>query len=167
MLTGNYYTYRDGNIAELDSESITESEWVQQHLGHPVIKLFNNIGFHSLSSGGKPTGTPDRIALPLFGDDAAQKATVVALLYQIGFDAVDGGGLSESWRAQPGSPVYVCDYDVAGVKKALARADRSRTHEVQAVQLQALMAAMADKTPLERFTPMARELMAKQYPKRD
>ena len=164
MCTGNYYSFRDGSIPELDSESITESEWAQQHLGHPVLKVFNDIFTQSLTTGGKPAGTAGRVALTIFGANAAHKATLVALLDQIGFDAVDGGALAESWRAQPGSPVYVCDYDVAGVRRALARADRSRTHEVQAVQLQALMAAMADKTPLERFTPMARELMAKQYP---
>ena len=40
------------------------------------------------------------------GDDAVAKAKVMALVDAIGFDAVDTGGLDESWRQQPGTPVY-------------------------------------------------------------
>jgi len=45
----------------------------------------------------------------------------------IGFDAVDAGGLDDSWRQQPGTPVYTKDHDADGVRRGLAEAQRERT----------------------------------------
>ena len=161
--TGNYYTYRDGHIDELDSQSLTESGWVAKQLGHPVVKAFNNVYYNTLNTLGKPAGTAGRIALPIAGDSPADKATVTALIDQIGFDVVDGGRLDESWRQQPGSPVYCCDYDAAGVKAALQRADKSRLHEVRDLQVQALMAAFAANTPKDQIPVLARNFLEQQY----
>jgi predicted dinucleotide-binding enzyme len=74
-----------------------------------------------------PAGTPTRVALPVAGDDAAAKAIVINLADQIGFDAVDAGGLDESWRQQPGTPVYGTDLAADAVGKALADADPVQT----------------------------------------
>ncbi len=63
------------------------------------------------------------------GDDAAAKATVMDLVEALGFDAVDAGGIEESWREQPGSPVYTADLDAEGVRAALAAASPQRTPE--------------------------------------
>jgi len=60
--------------------------------------------------------------LPVAGDDAAAKKVVLELVDELGFDAVDAGGLNESWRQQPGTPVYTKDYDAAGVQHALSEA---------------------------------------------
>jgi predicted dinucleotide-binding enzyme len=49
------------------------------------------------------------------GDDSAAKASVSALIEELGFDVVDAGGLDESWRQQPGSPVYLADLGTEGV----------------------------------------------------
>jgi predicted dinucleotide-binding enzyme len=43
------------------------------------------------------------IALPVAGDDDAAKAVVLRLVDELGFDAVDAGGMDESWRQQPGT----------------------------------------------------------------
>jgi hypothetical protein len=43
-----------------------------------------------------------------------------------GFDGVDAGGLDESWRQQPGTPVYAPDLDAEGVRRALAAASKDR-----------------------------------------
>lgn len=124
--TGNYYPQqRDGRIAGIE-DGLTESRWVERQLGRPVIKAFNNIYAKHLQDHGKPKGTPGRIALPVAGDDAAAKAKVLALVDELGFDPVDAGGLDESWRQQPGTPVYAQDYDAAGVRKALAAASPER-----------------------------------------
>jgi hypothetical protein len=48
------------------------------------------------------------------------------LVNDIGFDPVDTGGLDESWRQQPGTPVYTADCDAAGVRRALAQATPER-----------------------------------------
>jgi predicted dinucleotide-binding enzyme len=132
--TGNYYPQqRDGRIGPIE-EGQPESRWVEQQIGHPVIKAFNNIYAGHLLSNGQPAGTPGRIALPVAGDDQAAKQTVLQLIDELGFDAVDAGGLDESWRQQPGSPVYTNDFDADGVRKALAEASPERSPEWRATE---------------------------------
>jgi predicted dinucleotide-binding enzyme len=127
--TGNYYPrQRDGRIAGIE-DGLTESRWVEMQLGHPVIKAFNNIYAEHLLKNGMAKGAPGRIALPVAGDDHKAKARVMQLIDEIGFDPVDAGGLDDSWRQQPGTPVYAKDYDAAGVRRALAEARPERTPE--------------------------------------
>ncbi len=123
--TGNYYPQRDGRIAAIE-EGMTESRWVSQQIGRPVIKAFNTIHAQHLLENGRPRGAPNRIALPVAGDDAKAKAVVMKLVDDLGFDAVDAGTLDESWRQQPGTPVYGADLDATKAKRALADAPRER-----------------------------------------
>jgi predicted dinucleotide-binding enzyme len=126
---GNYYPQqRDGRIAAIEA-GLTESGWVAQQLGRPVIKAFNSIIAPHLLERGQPAGTAGRIALPVAGDDVAAKAVVLRLVEELGFDGVDAGGLDESWRQQPGTPVYCTDLDAAGVHRALAEARPERRPE--------------------------------------
>jgi len=124
--TGNYYPGRDGRIEAIES-GLPESRWVERQLGRPVIKAFNNIYAKHLLELGQPAGAPGRLALPVAGDDVAAKAVVMRLVDELGFDPVDAGGLDESWRQQPGSPVYTADLDAQGVRQALAAASPERT----------------------------------------
>lgn len=125
--TGNYYPReRDGRIDDIEA-GITESRWVANQLGRPVVKAFNNIYAKHLLERGRPAGSPGRIALPVAGDDKEAKETVMRLVNELGFDAVDAGGLDESWRQQPGTPVYGTDFDADGVRRALSEAHRERT----------------------------------------
>jgi len=127
--TGNYYPrQRDGRIEAIES-GLPESQWVAQQLGRPVVKAFNNIYARHLLELGRPKGTAGRIALPVAGDDEAAKATVLDLVDALGFDGVDAGGLGESWRQQPGTPVYTKDFDAEGVRRALSEANKERTSE--------------------------------------
>jgi 8-hydroxy-5-deazaflavin:NADPH oxidoreductase len=133
--TNNYYPReRDGRVEEVEA-GLPESRWVEQRLGHPVVKAFNNILAESLLNRGKSAGTPGRIALPVSGDDPQAKAIVMRLVDVIGFDPVDAGPLDESWRQQPGSPVYIKDYDVTGVRRALAEAKPERPPRFRATPL--------------------------------
>lgn len=130
--TGNYYPQqRDGRIDEIE-EGLTESRWVANQLRRPVVKVFNNIYARHLLERGKRSGAPGRIALPVAGDDKRAKEVVIQLLDQLGFDGVDAGTLDESWRQQPGTPVYGTDLDADGVRKALkdARQERSAAFQV-------------------------------------
>ncbi len=120
----NYYPNRDGDIAALRAGT-PSSRWVARHLaGVSVVKAFNNIYAQHLLESGKPAGAPGRIALPVAGDDAAAKQTVMSLVDALGFDAVDAGSLDESWRQQPDTPVYTTDHDAPGVRQALADAQQ-------------------------------------------
>jgi predicted dinucleotide-binding enzyme len=129
--TGNYYPQRDGRIAEIEN-GMPESRWVESQLNRPVTKAFNNIMAEHLGKMGKPTGSSGRIALPVAGDDKRAKAVVLRLVDELGFDPIDAGGLDESWRQQPGTPVYATDFDAAGVKRALSEATRERKPEWRA-----------------------------------
>ena len=130
--TGNYYPQqRDGRIEEIE-QGMTESRWVSEQLGRPVVKTFNNIYADHLLRLGQPAGSPERIALPVAGDDSRSKSIVIQLLDELGFDGVDAGTIDESWKQQPGSPVYATDFDAEGVKKALAEASKERTPEWKA-----------------------------------
>ena len=111
MDTVNYYPQRDGHVTELDDESATTSEMVARHFaGARVVKVFNNIAAPALGSLGRPSGAPDRTALPIAGDDAAAKEAVVSFLDDIGYDAVDAGPLAEGWRFQRDTAAYATPY---------------------------------------------------------
>jgi len=129
--TGNYYPTRDGAIREIE-QGMPESVWVSRMLGRPVIKAFNTIPARSLATKGKPHGTPGRVAIPVAGDDPRAKKKVMALIDELGFDPIDAGPLAESWRQQPGSPVYVQDFDAERAREALARATPERKPEFSA-----------------------------------
>jgi len=134
--TGNYYPQRDGHIEELDTGAITSSGLLQRYLPESqVVKVFNNIFFKHLRNLARPSGADGRSALPIAGDDPAAKATVTAYLDSIGYDAVDAGPLAESWRQEPGAPVYGSPYgpfademgtpaDAAKIRVLLAGAHR-------------------------------------------
>jgi predicted dinucleotide-binding enzyme len=51
---------------------------------------------------------------------------VLQLANELGFDGVDDGGLDDSWRQQPGTPVYDKELDSADVRHALAEARKER-----------------------------------------
>jgi predicted dinucleotide-binding enzyme len=124
--TNNYYPQqRDGRIEAIEAGT-PESVWVSEQLGAPVFKVFNGIFWKHLLERGVPSGTDGRIALPIAGDDADNKKIVSDLVDELGFDPVDAGPLSQSWRQQPETPVYGTDLDVEGVKRALAEASPDR-----------------------------------------
>lgn len=119
----NYYPERDGDIPDVADLSLTSSRWTAAHLpGAHVVKAFNNIYAQTLLEGGRRPGEEDRIALPVAADDPGAKRTVMAIVDELGFDPVDAGALDESWRQQPGTPVYGTHHDAEGVRRDLATA---------------------------------------------
>jgi 8-hydroxy-5-deazaflavin:NADPH oxidoreductase len=125
--TGNYVpALRDGRIDAIDAGQ-PESEWVQAQLRHPVVKAFNTIRPGSLATLGKPAGALGRTAIPVAGDGPSAKSLVLELADQIGFDGLDAGSLAESWRQQPGTPVYTTDLTRESARQALAQATPDQT----------------------------------------
>jgi 8-hydroxy-5-deazaflavin:NADPH oxidoreductase len=104
----NYYASRDGNIAELDDGHTTSSELIASHAPNAkVLKAFNTMNWQVLRDRAKPGGDDDRLALFVAGDDPDAKGVVSRLIDEIGFAAVDTGGLADGGRRQqPGSPIY-------------------------------------------------------------
>jgi len=100
--TNNYYPHRDGKFAELEIDSTTSSEMLQYHIPEAkVVKAFNTIVYFQLSTDGSKTGSRNRRALPIAGDELAAKKTVAALLDEFGFDVVDLGPLQQGQFFSP------------------------------------------------------------------
>lgn len=131
--TNNYYPQqRDGKIEAIENGTPPESVWVSEHIGAPVYKVFNGIYWKHLLKKGVPAGAEGRIALPIAGDDADGKKIVFGIVDELGFDPVDAGPLAESWRQQPGTPVYGKDFGVDDTLAALKEASPERTPEWRA-----------------------------------
>ncbi|MEJ1090240.1 NADPH-dependent F420 reductase [Microbacterium sp. Mu-43] len=123
--TNNYYFERDGHIDALDRGETTTSELLQQHLPTSrVVKAFNHIPAKDITVDVAPAGTPDRRALATAGDDAEAVAFVTDLYDQFGFDTVNIGPLSESWRVERDRPAYVVRQNADELRANLAIANR-------------------------------------------
>jgi EmrB/QacA subfamily drug resistance transporter len=120
--TTNYYPQRDGHFDELDSDRASSSELLQAHLPRArVVKAFNAIGWAHLRDDGRPAGDPERVGIPISGDDERAKRIVAELIEQIGFDPVDAGTLAAGGRKhQPGSPIYIARLSSGELRARLA-----------------------------------------------
>ena len=125
--TNNYYPQRDGNIAALDEETTTTAELLQELLPESrVVKAFNHIYAADLTTDGLPADAEDRRALVIAGNDPDARDVVTALLDDFGFDTVDLGPLTESWRIQRDTPGYGPRMDAFELREAVSAAIRYR-----------------------------------------
>ena len=107
MDANNYYPQRDGRIEALDRNESTTSELLQRHLPHShVVKAFNSINAKDIPRDGKPKGSGDRRALAIAGNTDSAKDAVANFLDAVGYDIVDLGDLSESWKVERDTPAY-------------------------------------------------------------
>lgn len=125
IATINYFPQRDGHIPALDNGTTTVPGILQAHLpASKVVRAFSMVDAADMSGDGHPKGDPKRRALALAGDDPAAKKLVAGLYDEFGFDAVDLGGLDESWRVDAGQPAFVTRQNVAELQANIARAKR-------------------------------------------
>jgi len=123
--TSNYYPFRDDRIDAIERGQV-ESLWVAGQLGRPIAKAWNAIGSASLAKKAKPAGASDRIAIPVAADRDRDRKVAMSLVDDTGLDAFDSGSLADSWRQQPGAPVYCTDLSYAEIGAALDAAERGR-----------------------------------------
>jgi predicted dinucleotide-binding enzyme len=125
LSTINYFPEPDGHVAAIDNGTTTAPGLLQAHLpGSRVVRAFSMINAAEMSGDGHPPGDPKRRALALAGDDPAARHLVAGLYDEFGFDAVDIGGLDESWRIDAGQPAFVVRQNVAELTANVARATR-------------------------------------------
>jgi 8-hydroxy-5-deazaflavin:NADPH oxidoreductase len=125
IATINYFPQRGGHIPEIDNGTTTVPGLLQAHLATSrVVRAFNMINAAEMSGDGHPEGDPKRRALALSGDDPAAKQLVADLYDEFGFDALDIGGLDESWRLDPGQPAFVVRQNLADLRANVAKAER-------------------------------------------
>ena len=124
--TNNYYFERDGQIEALDNGTATVSGMLQEHLPTSrVAKGFNHIMAKDITTDGKPAGSEDRRALATSSDFEDAAALVTALYDELGFDTVNVGPLSESWRVERDQPAYVVRQNSEELVANLAKAVRA------------------------------------------
>lgn len=73
---------------------------------------------------GLPPGSRGRLAVAVAGDHSEEVQTTMSLVNDTGFDPVFSGTIAESWRQQPCTPSYCCDWDAATMLRALALAKK-------------------------------------------
>jgi predicted dinucleotide-binding enzyme len=91
----NHWEPVDGPLPEFTRDPRGTSEVVADLLpGARVVKAFSHLGYHDLDERGLPSGSPNRVALAIAGDDPAAVAQVAELVDAIGFDPLATGDLS-------------------------------------------------------------------------
>jgi predicted dinucleotide-binding enzyme len=89
----------------MDLGGLGSAEVVASELpGARVVKAFNTLYYETLDSSARPKGSPERIVLPLAGDDAEAKRTVSSFIDSVGYDPLDLGTLVDGRKQEPGSP---------------------------------------------------------------
>ena len=126
ICTINYFPEPYGHVPEIDNGTTTAPGLLQAHLPESrVVRAFSMINAAEMSGDGHPPGDPRRRALALAGDDPAAKRLVAGLYDEFGFDAVDIGGLDESWRVDAGQPAFVTRQNIAELTANVANAKRA------------------------------------------
>ncbi|MBE8720804.1 NADP oxidoreductase [Sphingobacterium sp. Ka21] len=140
--TSNYYPARDLKINRIEG-GLVESLWVTEQLGRPIAKAWNAIGSQSLKKNGKSSGDSDRIAIPFAADRGTDRNITKKLIEETGFDAYDTGLLADSWRQQPGAPIYCTDLTAAQIASLIDTAERARLPARRDLAVAAIMERMS------------------------
>jgi predicted dinucleotide-binding enzyme len=124
--TNNYMAWRDGHYPIIDRGEKTEHELRQEQLpASKVVKAFTHIQAPRIIDWGRPSGSPERLALAASSDFPEARHLVTRLYDQFGFDTVDNSPLRESWRTRPGQPAWKQErQSVSELVANLARARR-------------------------------------------
>jgi 8-hydroxy-5-deazaflavin:NADPH oxidoreductase len=124
--TNNYYWERDGRIPALDDGEATTSGMLQEHLPESkVAKGFNHIMYTQITTDGTPAGTENRRALATASDYPEAAELVTRFYDEFGFDTVNIGPLSESWRVERDRPAYGSRQNADELRENLAKAPRT------------------------------------------
>jgi predicted dinucleotide-binding enzyme len=103
----NYWPTADGRLEMFEDGRYSSSEIVQRQLVRStVIKTLNHIGYQDLEDARRPSGSLERRAIGVAGDDAPALKVVEDLIERIGYDAVPLSSLSAGRVLEPGGPVF-------------------------------------------------------------
>lgn len=103
----NYWPPVDGVQEMFEDRRYGSSEIVQRRLHRStVVKALNHIGYHELDDERRASGTPQRRALGVAGDDPGAVSVVAELIDRIGYDPVGLDSLHAGRLLEPGGPVF-------------------------------------------------------------
>ena len=142
--TMNYWWEVDGIRDDLTDPRHSSSEIVQEFLpASRVVKAFNHMGYHDLDEGPPPQGAPNRKAIGIAGDSAADLAEVAAIVDAVGFDPVITGTLRDSINLEPFSELFGANFSAQQVRDAAL-------HFPASVRGRTVVAARAQDSPAAR-----------------
>ena len=105
------------------ADAPSSSHWVQGlNPSMRLVKSLNHLGYHDLENDARPAGHPERRAVAAASDDAGARATVAALLDDLGFDPVELP-FADGRHLEGDGPVFGRWVDAPGL---LAAVERSR-----------------------------------------
>jgi 8-hydroxy-5-deazaflavin:NADPH oxidoreductase len=103
----NYWPSADGVQEMFEDRLHSSSEVVQGRLtSSTVVKTLNHIGYQDLEDARRPSGSQERCAIGVAGDDPRAAQLVADVIERIGYDPVRLDSLSASRLLEPGSPVF-------------------------------------------------------------
>jgi 8-hydroxy-5-deazaflavin:NADPH oxidoreductase len=103
----NYWPPVNGVQEMFEDRRYSSSEIVQRRLAvSTIVKTLNHIGYHEMEDDRRPTGSLERRALGVAGDDPAAVDAVAKVIERIGYDTVRLNSLSAGRLLEPGSPVF-------------------------------------------------------------
>jgi predicted dinucleotide-binding enzyme len=143
--TSNYYPARDSKIDSIEAGQV-ESLWVTEQLRRPIAKAWNAIGSDSLVKNDKQAGSPDRIAIPIATDREVDKSIAIQLIQDTGFGAYYTGSIADSWRQQPGAPIYCTDLTIDEMTSLVNTAEKERLPARRDLAVAAIMERMSSPT---------------------
>jgi len=117
--TSNPVENRDGAMAlaaQKKGAGVATAEFLP---GARVVRAFNCIPAASLAN--NANRKPERIAIPIGGDDAQALAVAERLVREAGFDPVVVGSLAQTRQFDLGNPLASRQFTAAEMRKALGR----------------------------------------------
>jgi predicted dinucleotide-binding enzyme len=116
--TSNPVANRDGPMAEEAKRKGSGIASAELLPGTRLVRAFNCIPAASLAN--EPNRQPDRIAIPLAGDDAEALEMAQRLVDAAGFDSVVIGGLEDARLFDLGEPLARGNWSAAQMREAAA-----------------------------------------------
>jgi predicted dinucleotide-binding enzyme len=123
--TGNPYPARDGRMAEDARSKGTGAASAAYLPGVRLVRAFNAISHTNLRS--EANRSPERVAIPLAGNDQDALAVAQRLVNDAGFEPVIVGGLESAKKFDVGTPVYVKLLTASQLRAELGLPGASRT----------------------------------------
>ncbi len=118
----NYWWELDGLRPEFSDPLTSTSEIVQAFLnGSRTAKTFNHASVWELENLARPAGHPDRRALAVAADAAADADYASSLVDAMGFDPVPAGPLASGVMFEPGTEAFGADATAAELRTMLNR----------------------------------------------
>jgi predicted dinucleotide-binding enzyme len=118
----NYWSETDGVDQELATAPAGTSAVVREWFSSArVVKSLNHLGYFKFEKSRRRPGSPGRLAMAAAGDDRGAVAATLRLIDDLGFDAVDAGGLKAGLGLQPDGPVFGAGHSAEELSNLLSR----------------------------------------------